>query len=128
MMTSFDGTSIMEYPVPASLTTNGFSIGTNTQLSATDKDFIGKMYSSQRIRVRHNVSTTSNLTFWLNSIYYTLKPGESLWVSAKTSGNQLYIWECPSGSCSWDGYAPAYGHNYKIVAQGTNGNLTLAYD
>jgi hypothetical protein len=126
--TIYDVASIMEYPVQANLTTNGFSVGNNTLLSATDKDFIGKMYSSQRIRVRHNVNTTGNLTFWLNGIYHTLKPNESLWVPAKTSGNQLSIWECPNGNCVWDGYQPAYGYNYKIVAQGGNGNLTLAYD
>lgn len=126
--TSFDSKSIMEYPVPANLTTNGFSIAWNTELSATDKEFIGKMYSSQRIRVRHSVNTTSVISFWLNGIYHTLKPGESLWVPAKTSGNQLYIWECVSGNCAWDGYAPPYGYNYKIVAQGSNGNLTLVYE
>jgi len=126
--TSFDSKSIMLYPVEASLTTDGSSIPWNTQLSVTDKDFIGKMYSSQRIRVRHNVNTSSNLSFWLNGVYHTLKPNESLWVPAKTSGNQLSIWECPNGNCTWEGYTPAYGKNYKIVAQGTNGNLTLAID
>lgn len=126
--TNYDSKSIMQYPVPANQTTNGFSIPANKQLSATDKDFIAKMYSSQRIRVRHNVNTTNVITFWLNGIYHTLKPGESLWVPAQTSGNQLSIWECVSGNCNWDGYLPAYGKNYKIVAQGSNGNLTLAYD
>jgi len=126
--TAYDSKSVMQYSVDAKLTTNGFSIPENNQLSAIDKDFIGKMYYSQRIRVRHNVNTTGNLTFWLNGIYHTLKPNESLWVPAKTSGNQLSIWECPNGNCAWEGYTPAYGKNYKIVAVGSNGNLTLTND
>ncbi|MCF8245785.1 MAG: hypothetical protein K9J37_14410 [Saprospiraceae bacterium] len=126
--TSHDAQSIMQYPVSASLTTNGFSIPMNTQLSATDKDFIGKIYSNQKIKVRHAANVSFAITFWLNGIYHTIQPGESLWVPAKTTGNQLSIWECPNGNCSWDGYAPPYGYNYKIVSQGSNGNLTLAYD
>lgn len=126
--TNYDSKSIMQYPVPSSITTNGFSVPWNTNLSATDKDFIAKMYSPNRIRVRHAVNTTAALSFWLNGIYHTLKPGESLWVPAQTSGNRLSIWECVSGNCGWDDYQPPYGKNYKIVAQGNNGNLTLAYD
>lgn len=126
--TEYDTKSIMQYPVSASLTTNGFSIPENTILSAKDKEFVGKMYSTKRIRVRHAVNTSVTITFWLNGIYHTLKPGESLWVSAQTSGNQLFIWECPAGSCGWDGYQPTYGYHYKIVAAGNNGNFTLAYD
>lgn len=126
--TSYDSKSIMQYSVDATLTTNGFSIPDNNQLSATDKDFISKMYSSQRIRVRHAVNTTNAITFWLNGIYHTLKPGESLWVPAKTADNQLSIWECVSGNCAWDSYKPTYGYNCKIVAQGSNGNLGLVYE
>ncbi|MDX2134660.1 MAG: M12 family metallopeptidase [Saprospiraceae bacterium] len=126
--TNYDSKSIMQYPVPAQLTTNGFSIGTNSVLSSSDKDFITKMYSSSRIRVRHAANTSANITFWLNGIYHTLKPGESLWAPAKTSGNQFSVWECPNGACKWEDYAPAYGKNYKIVSAGSNGNLTLSVD
>ncbi|ROW08210.1 hypothetical protein VMCG_03089 [Cytospora schulzeri] len=41
---SFDTGSIMLYAIPASLTTNGFSTGWNTQLSETDKSFIKAAY------------------------------------------------------------------------------------
>lgn len=41
---SFDPYSIMLYAIPASLTTNGYSTGWNTQLSATDKSFIAAAY------------------------------------------------------------------------------------
>ncbi|KAL8376465.1 hypothetical protein RB595_007520 [Gaeumannomyces hyphopodioides] len=44
---AFDPSSIMLYAVPASLTTNGFSTGWNTQLSETDKAFIAKAYPAE---------------------------------------------------------------------------------
>lgn len=42
--TAFDPASIMEYAIPAELTTDGFSVGWNTVLSNTDKSFIGGTY------------------------------------------------------------------------------------
>jgi hypothetical protein len=42
--TSFDSTSIMEYAVPDSLTIGSYSIGWNTELSATDRDFMARQY------------------------------------------------------------------------------------
>lgn len=126
--TDYDPQSIMQYPVSASLTTNGFAIPMNTQLSTTDKNFISRIYSNQKIKLRHAANTSYAITFWLNGIYHTIQPGESMWVPAKTSSNQLSIWECIGNNCAWDGYAPAYGYNFKIVSQGSNGNLTLAYD
>ena len=43
---TFDPASIMHYPVPKELTTNGFSVGWNNTLSATDKVFIRSQYPS----------------------------------------------------------------------------------
>ncbi|KAM3095075.1 hypothetical protein ACKFKG_14310 [Phormidesmis sp. 146-35] len=40
----FDPKSIMIYPIPKKLTTNGYEVGWNGQLSATDKAFIAKAY------------------------------------------------------------------------------------
>jgi len=40
----FDPASIMIYPIPAQLTTNGFAVGWNTELSAMDKAYIGQLY------------------------------------------------------------------------------------
>ncbi|PSS28493.1 hypothetical protein PHLCEN_2v2974 [Hermanssonia centrifuga] len=40
----FDGSSIMEYPIPPGFTTDGFTVGWNNHLSANDIDFIGRMY------------------------------------------------------------------------------------
>ena len=42
--TAFDSKSIMLYAIPSTLTTNGWSSGTNTRLSDTDIDFAGKQY------------------------------------------------------------------------------------
>ncbi|HOY07064.1 MAG TPA: matrixin family metalloprotease [Saprospiraceae bacterium] len=124
--TGFDASSIMEYPVPASLTTTGFSIGWNTQLSSADKSFIGLMYSSQRMRIRHAATGyNSNVTFQLAGINHTIKAGETMSVPALTGTNSLSIYEQPSGSWVWDSYAPVYGKNYKIVRVGSTNNLTL---
>lgn len=43
--THLDEDSIMMYPIPANWTTDGFSIGLNDDLSATDKNFIRQQYS-----------------------------------------------------------------------------------
>jgi serralysin len=42
--TPTDRDSIMMYPIPASWTTDGFSVGLNTDLSTTDKTFIAAAY------------------------------------------------------------------------------------
>ena len=42
--TKLDAHSIMMYPIPQSWTIDGFSVGLNSQLSATDKKFIHKQY------------------------------------------------------------------------------------
>jgi serralysin len=39
-----DGNSIMMYPIPESWTTDGFSVGLNSDLSPTDKSFIRQEY------------------------------------------------------------------------------------
>lgn len=41
---TFDPRSIMLYAIPPQLTTNGFSVGSNTTLSDTDKAFIARVY------------------------------------------------------------------------------------
>ena len=96
--TAFDAHSIMEYAVPATLTTDGSSIPWNTQLSAADKSFIGMMYSSQRIKIRHAVTGYNvGITFLLDGIYFTIQPGETLQVPVYTSENQLSIREQGAG-------------------------------
>lgn len=42
--TKTDPTSIMHYPLPASMTLNGYSAGLNSKLSTMDKEFIAKIY------------------------------------------------------------------------------------
>jgi len=41
---AYDKLSIMHYSISSDLTTNGFSVGNNTVLSATDKQFIASVY------------------------------------------------------------------------------------
>lgn len=41
---AYDRLSIMHYPIPAEHTTDGVSVGNNTQLSTTDKSFIARIY------------------------------------------------------------------------------------
>jgi hypothetical protein len=45
--TAYDPRSIMEYSIPKELTTDGFSVGWNAELSSLDKEFIREMYNSQ---------------------------------------------------------------------------------
>jgi hypothetical protein len=45
---TWDPKSIMQYPVSKSLTTNGFEVGWNDQLSDGDKAFIARMYPGRR--------------------------------------------------------------------------------
>ena len=42
--TPTDPDSIMMYPIPATWTTDGFSVGLNSGLSATDREFIAGAY------------------------------------------------------------------------------------
>jgi len=42
--TNLDAISIMMYPIPANWTTDGFSVGLNSDLSPTDKSFIHNQY------------------------------------------------------------------------------------
>jgi len=42
--TALDPQSIMMYPIPQSWTTDGFSVGLNSQLSTQDKTFIRQQY------------------------------------------------------------------------------------
>jgi len=126
--TSFDAQSVMAYSIPASLTTNGFSIPWNTEISTVDKEFIGKMYSGTRIRVRHAANISGNITIHLNGIATTLNKNETIYVPAKTTGNTLQIWECPNG-CMWSSFYPSYGTKYKIVSASNNANdLKLVVD
>jgi serralysin len=126
--TSFDAASIMAYAIPANLTTNGYSIPWNSELSAVDKEFMLKMSSGTRISVRHAANITTNITFHLNGVSTTLKKDESILAPAKTSGNTLQIWECPNG-CQWSSFYPTYGKKYKIVSASNNPNdLKLVED
>jgi len=61
---SFDTKSIMLYSIPASLTTNGFSTGTNTVLSAVDIDYIAQWYPYAASKILYRY-------FYSNHHFYT---------------------------------------------------------
>ncbi len=127
--TNYDPKSVMHYSILSGWTTNGYTVSAATQLSTMDKDFMQKKYSSKTIKIRWAASSSYySITFQMNGIYYTFKPGETVQASAYTSGNKLYIWECPYGSnCTWDGpYVPLYGKKYKIINY--NGGFKLVLD
>ena len=42
--TAYDSTSIMQYPIPAAHTTDGFEVGMNRELSPVDKKFMMDQY------------------------------------------------------------------------------------
>jgi hypothetical protein len=42
--TKYDPDSIMQYPIPKELSTNGFEVGWNSELSAADKEFMRQQY------------------------------------------------------------------------------------
>ena len=42
--TAYDPKSIMHYPIPPEFTTDGYSVGMNTELSSKDKQLIKKLY------------------------------------------------------------------------------------
>ena len=118
---AFDPQSIMAYSVPASLTTNGYSIPWNTELSATDKAFIGKVYATTRIQVRHAANINGNITVYLNGVATTLSKNETLMLPAAATGNVLQIWECPN-NCVWSSYNVSLGTSYRIISSPNNPN------
>ncbi len=127
--TVFDPESIMAYPIPDSLTTNGFSIPWNTELSDLDKEFIGKMYNTLPFNhIRHAADINTPITFLLNGIYTTLEKDSSIIVPVNNPINTLEIWECPDG-CTWSPFEVTMLIGYKIVSDPDNPNdLTLEQD
>ena len=126
--TGFDPQSIMAYPIPDSLTTNGFSIPWNTELSALDKEFIGQMYDPKRIHVHHCADIPGTITFLLNGVFTTLKKDESIFVPIGAFENKLQIWECPN-QCMWSSFEVTLNMWYKIVSDPDNPNdLSLEAD
>ena len=73
----YDNTSIMHYPISASLTTNGYSVGINENLSNIDKQYISKaypqanLYQGQRLSVNQRI-TSPNGRFHLTINYSNL--------------------------------------------------------
>ncbi|MBN3905817.1 MAG: hypothetical protein HWQ35_04295 [Nostoc sp. NMS1] len=65
----FDRDSIMLYAIPSQLTTDGFSVGWNTELSETDKQFVSEIYPFDSDRSSHLAAT---------GVIYAVKPDGTL--------------------------------------------------
>ncbi len=80
----------MEYPVPANLTTNGFTIGWNRVLSDGDKAFIREMYPPRQ--TDKNLFNTQEYASGMSLALRTLgklslpihTPNHQVWLSAST--------------------------------------------
>ncbi len=122
--TAYDPTSIMQYPVSAALTTNGFSIPWNTELSVTDKSFINKKYSTSKVKIRH-IAANYNTPIFISvqGITYPINKGETFDVFINAVGpNKIYIYEKTGNAWAWDtgthNLSPNFG--YRIVQDGAN--------
>lgn len=99
----FDPRSIMHYPVPKELTTNGFEVGWNIYLSETDKAFMGAVYPGG---ARGRTILASG---------QSLRPGQSL-----QSPNQLHTLILQT-----DGNVVLYDrHSQPLWATNTGGLIT----
>lgn len=119
--TYLDTRSVMAYPIPDSLTTNGFSIPWNTELSAMDKEFIQKIYDPKIIHIRHDADINGTVTFLLNGVFTTLKKGEGIFVPINPLDTNLKLWECPDG-CMWSNFNVSWKLWFKIVSNPDNPN------
>jgi serralysin len=98
----FDTQSIMLYPIPKELTTNGFEVGWNKYLSETDKAFMGKIYPGA---VQGRTTLASG---------QSLQPGQSL-----RSPNQLHTLIMQT-----DGNVVLYDrHSQPLWATNTGGSI-----
>jgi hypothetical protein len=76
---TYDNLSIMHYPIDASFTTNGYSVGLSTDLSSTDKMFTTKMYPfpiQSNLRQEMVLFTDSRITSPNGRFYLTIRSGK----------------------------------------------------
>ena len=73
--TALDPRSIMMYPIPAGWTTDGFSVGLNTDLSATDEQFDNVTLSD--LQAGKITLTSSTITFTYGTSAISLNDGSS---------------------------------------------------
>ena len=53
---SYDPSSIMHYPIPANFTTDGYTVGENYELSASDKKLVAELYPFNRTYPTENTT------------------------------------------------------------------------
>lgn len=75
--TAYDNLSIMHYPIDATFTTNGYSVGINENLSYTDKTFITKTYPfpiNSHLNQGERLDEYKRITSPNGRYYLTIKP------------------------------------------------------
>jgi len=144
----FDSKSIMEYPVDASLTTNGYSIGWNRTLSDIDINFIGTTYdypansrnhlfSNQSLyqgdyltsndkRFKLIMQTDGNLVLYKNNnvaIWHTVTFGKPYINRLVMQGDGNAVLYDKNDKYYWNSHTNNY-HNGYLVLQ-NDGNLVI---
>lgn len=74
--TAYDNLSIMHYPISSSLTTNGYSVAYNYNLSVTDKTFIEKMYPKSNLYPYEMLNSSRKITSPNGRFYLTIRSGK----------------------------------------------------
>lgn len=86
----YDARSIMQYAIPAELTTDGFSVGWNMELSDTDKAFINALYPGRpfaSIRLRTPARLAARAQGWS----YAVAPNSDVFAVGRSDAGTLEI-------------------------------------
>src|SRR5687767_14384154 len=73
---NYDPKSIMHYPIPASFTTDGYSVGENYELSESDKKLVTELYPFNRILPETNTTVLWSKLQDLNIEYNVTQDGK----------------------------------------------------
>lgn len=90
--TKLDPTSIMMYSFPASLTTNGYSTPSNSQLSGMDMTYIAQKYPWAKDAYSDNFATSTIADYWIFDL--GIEGGGSAWSIANgvlKQTNDIYV-------------------------------------
>jgi len=142
----------MEYPIDASLTTNGFSIGLNSVLSDVDINFIGKTYqdslssrsilfSGQRLS-QGEYLRSANKRFQLilrsdgklviykitdpsvnGQIIWSVDGGKTIVSFAMLSNGNAVLYQSGNSVPHWSSGTSTYSNGYLVL--GNDGNLVI---
>ena len=81
--------------------------------------------SAGRVWVYNSDSYPYGITVKVDGLYYVIPTKKTAWIPVNSS-TSLYIWECPTSGCKFDGpFTITAGYNYKVINYGS-GDLGLA--